>query len=56
VCLSAVLALLIAAVGVMPLSTPGRGSTCRAAVALATVATDADGEYRELSASVPTAW
>jgi len=51
-----VLALLIAAVGVMPLSTPGRGSTCRAAVALATVATDADGEYRELSASVPTAW
>ena len=46
VCLSAVLALLIAAVGVMPLSPPGCGSTSRAAVALATVATGADSEYR----------
>ena len=45
VCLSAVLALLIAAVGVMPLSPPGCGSTSRAAVALATVATDTDCEY-----------
>jgi hypothetical protein len=46
VCLSALLASLIAAVGVMPLSTPDCGSTCWAAVALATVATDADSEYR----------
>jgi hypothetical protein len=46
VCLSAVLALLIAVVSVVSLSTSGCGSTCRAAVALATVATDADGEYR----------
>jgi hypothetical protein len=44
--LSAVLALLIASVGVMPLSTPDCGSACWAAVALATVATDADSKYR----------
>jgi hypothetical protein len=46
VCFSAALALLIAAVGAMPLSTPDCRSTCWAAVALATVATGADSEYR----------
>jgi hypothetical protein len=43
--LSALLAFLISAVGVMPLSTPDSGPTCWAAVALTTVATDADSEH-----------
>ena len=40
------LGVLIAAVGVMPLSASGGGSTGWTAISLATVATDADGEYR----------
>ena len=44
--LSAFLTLLIAAVGLVPLSAPGRGSTRWPAIALATVAADADSEYR----------
>jgi hypothetical protein len=44
--LSTLLTLLITAVGVVPLSVPGRGSTCWPAIALATVAADADSECR----------
>src|SRR5712691_9751782 len=43
---SALLALLIPLVGVMALSAPDRGPTRCTAIALATIATDANSEYR----------